>query len=167
MLSGVGDILWVDPASIRFKISPVHDLHGTVAGDWDIDRRHPFQSTAKYRAMVQRYIERRPWIDTDLFTDAYRRRLERDGRIGRSTTLAELAKDYERRFDGLAVQLRRDGFQIKNDRGKPYPLPTLLIGRDGEVMIGNQGNHRLALAQVFGLDRIAGRVVCRHSQTCR
>lgn len=160
-------MLWTAPDAIRFKISPVHDLHGTVAGDWDIDRRHPFQATAKYRAMVQRFIERRPWIETDLFTDAYRRRLERDGRVGRSTSLAELAKDYERRFDGMAEEMRRDGFRLANDRGKPHQLPAFLIGRDGELMIGNQGNHRLALAQVLGLDRIAGRIVCRHLQTYR
>jgi hypothetical protein len=41
-------------------------------------------------------------------------------------------------------------------------LPKLLIGRDGEVFIGNQGNHRLAMAQVLGLPRIAGEVICRH-----
>jgi hypothetical protein len=30
------------------------------------------------------------------------------------------------------------------------------------VFIGNQGNHRLAMAQVLGLEQIAGRIVCRH-----
>jgi hypothetical protein len=46
-------------------------------------------------------------------------------------------------------------------------LPKLLIGRDGEVFIGNQGNHRLAMAQVLGLPRIAGEVICRWEPTDR
>lgn len=159
LMAGVGlnDSLWIAPTAIRFKISPVRDL----SGDWDIERRHEFTATAKYRSIVQHFVEGRDWIDTDLFTDTYPRRLARDGRIGRATTLTELAQDYERRFDGMFEQMRREGFRLANDRGKPHALPTFLIGRDGEVMIGNQGNHRLAIAKVLGLDEIAGMVTCR------
>jgi hypothetical protein len=56
----------------------------------------------------------------------------------------------------MFADLKRNGFR---DNG---PLPKLLIGRGGEVFIGNQGNHRLAMAQVIGLPRIAGEVICRH-----
>jgi hypothetical protein len=56
----------------------------------------------------------------------------------------------------MFADLKRKGFR---DNG---PLPKLLIGRDGEVFIGNQGNHRLAMAQVLGILRIAGEVICRH-----
>jgi len=166
-LSGVGEVIWLAPADIRFKIAPVAGLIGSMGGDWDIERRHEFTATAKYRSIVQRYREGSDWIDTDLFTDAYRRRLAKDGRIGRARSLAELAQDYERRFDGMVKEMCAAGFTLTDRNGKPHPLPTLLIGRDGEVMIGNQGNHRLAIAKVIGLDRIAGRIVCRHSQTCR
>lgn len=155
-------VLWADPADIVFKISPFLDLPKVKGGNWDIDRRFEFKNTAKYRAIVQRYQEGRDWRETDLFTDAYRRRLERDGRIGRCRTIQDLAADYERRFDRLFEKLKRDGFRTDNGRGKNYQLPAFLIGRDGEVFIGNQGNHRLAMAQVLGLDKIAGRIACRH-----
>lgn len=158
----MSDPHWLNPASIEYKISPFLDLPTLKGGDWDIERRHPFKSTAKYRAIVQRFTEGRQWIETDLFTDAYRRRLERDGRIGRSRTLDDLAREYERRFDPLFEKLKRDGFRTDNGKGKPYQLPALLMGRDGQVFIGNQGNHRLAMAQVLGLEQFAGRIVCRH-----
>lgn len=158
----MADTIWADPADIVFKISPFLDLPKVKGGNWDIDRRFEFKNTAKYRAIVQRYQEGRDWRETDLFTDAYRRRLERDGRIGRCRTIQDLAADYERRFDRLFEKLKRDGFRTDNGRGKNYQLPAFLIGRDGEVFIGNQGNHRLAMAQVLGLDRIAGRIACRH-----
>lgn len=165
LLSGVGDTHWIAPAAIRFKIGPSKDLHGVLGGDWDIKRRHEFAETAKYRAIVQRFVDGREWLETDLFTDAYSRRLKRDGRVGRCGSLAELAKDYERRFGVLFEEMRRDGFRLTSHKGKPHPLPSLLIGRDGDVFIGNQGNHRLAIAKVVGLGEIAGRVVCRHRLT--
>lgn len=155
-------VLWTEPAAIRFKITPFLDLHGDMPGDWDIERRHEFTKTAKYRAIAQRYSEGRDWLETDLFTDAYARRLAKDGHIGRARTLAELAKDYDRRFDPMVEDMRRDGFRLTDNSGRPHALPVFLIGRDGDVFIGNQGNHRLAIAKVLGLDRIAGRVVCRH-----
>lgn len=167
MLSGVGKTLWITPDAVRFKISPVHDLHGAVAGDWDITCRHEFTGTAKYRAIVQRYSEGRGWLETELFTDAYARRLAKDGRVGRSTTLSELAQDYERRFTPMVEAMKRDGFTLTSSNGKTHALPSFLIGRGGEVFIGNQGNHRLAIAKVIRLDKIAGRVVCRHTTGCR
>lgn len=155
-------VLWVNPADIEHKISPFLDLPPLKGGDWDIERRKPFQNTAKYRAIVQRYVDGADWLETDLFTDAYKRRLERDGRIGRCFTLIDLAKDYERRFDKLFASLKRDGFRTESKSGRKLPLPAFLIGRDGEVFIGNQGNHRLAMAQVLKLEKIAGKIVCRH-----
>lgn len=159
----MNETLWLDPAAIRFKIAPVTGLAGLVAGDWDIERRHVFAATVKHRSMVQRLIEGRAWIETDLFTDAYARRLQAEGQIGGCRSLAELADQYERRFDKLAQDFRAEGFRLVGRNGKRHPLPAFLVGRDGEVMIGNQGNHRLAMAQVLGLERIAGRIVCRHS----
>jgi hypothetical protein len=70
--------------------------------------------------------------------------------------MAALLEQYKTRVDGLFADLKRNGFR------EGHPLPNLLIGRDGEVFIGNQGNHRLAMAQVLGLPRIAGEVICRH-----
>lgn len=164
----VAEIIWCDPAAIEFKISPFLDLPSVKGGDWDIERRHDFKSTAKYRAIVQHFVEGRAWAETDLFVDVYRRRLERDGRIGRHRTLEALTEDYGRRFDGLFERLRRNGFRTGNGKGRNYALPAFLVGRRGEVFIGNQGNHRLAMAHVLGLDQIAGRVACRHEAlVCR
>lgn len=155
-------MIWIAPREVIFKITPIHDLIGTQGGDWDIERRHDFRTTAKFRSMVQRYQDGALWRDTDLFTDTYTRRLKRDGHIGGVRTLADLADQYHRRFDTMAEQMRREGFRLADDRGRPHPLPSLLIGRDGDVFIGNQGNHRLALAQVLGLRTFAGKVTCRH-----
>jgi hypothetical protein len=154
--------LWFNPAEIVWKISPFLDLPPVKGGDWDIDRRHAFQSCAKYRAVKARFIDGADWLETDLFTEAYPRRLEREGRIGRARTIQEVVQIYERRIDPLFASMKRDGFRAESKSGRKFPLPAMLIGRDGEVFIGNQGNHRLAIAQVLGLDKFAGRIACRH-----
>lgn len=160
MSSGVGETIWASPADIRFKITPVLDLRGNMAGDWDLERRKPFEDTAKYRAIVARYVDGKDWLETELFADAYKRRMEREGRIGRYCSLKALAESYSHRFDKLFASMKRDGFRTEARSGKKLALPAFLIGRDGEVFIGNQGNHRLAMAKVLGLDRIAGRIIC-------
>lgn len=158
----MNDIIWVDPASIVHKISPVRALLGVKGGDWDIDHRHEYRATAKYRAIKARFIDRVDWLETDLFIDTYTRRLARDSRIGQARSLQELADIYEQRFAKLFEAMKRDGFRTESKSGRKFALPSFLIGRDGEVFIGNQGNHRLAIAQLLGLKKIAGRITCRH-----
>jgi len=145
--------LWCDPQAIRFKISPLTDL----VGDWDMDRRHDLADAVKHRAIFQRYSEGRDWAETDLFRVNYTARLQRGEGVRGCSTMAALLEQYRTRVDGMFEDLKRHGF--RKDAG---PLPGFLIGRDGEIFIGNQGNHRLAMAQVLGLPKIAGRVLCRY-----
>jgi hypothetical protein len=147
--------IWVDPRSIRFKITPHHDLRGEIDGDWDIERRFPIAEAVKHRAIVQRYRDGFPWEETDLFAETYARRIKTEPIRGEAT-MKDLLRQYYTRVDGMFDDLKRNGFRADG------PLPKLLIGRGGEIFIGNQGNHRLAMAQVIGLDHIAGEVICRH-----
>ena len=156
------DIIWANPAEIEFKISPFLDLPAVKGGDWDIDRRHEFKATAKYRAVRDRIEKGLDWRETDLFADAYARRMARDGRVGRCRSIEELVGEYERRIDALIERMKRHGFRTESKHGRRYALPAFLVGRNGETFIGNQGNHRLAIAQVLGLEQIAGKITCRH-----
>jgi len=148
-------LLWVDAAEIRFKISPHDDLRGEVGGNWDIERRYPLSQAVKHRAISQRYVEGRRWEETELFTDTYRRRFESGETVRGEPTMEALLAQYYGRVDAMFADIKRRGFRDGR------PLPNLLIGRSGEVFIGNQGNHRLAMAQVLGI-RIAGEIICRH-----
>lgn len=148
---------WIDPALIRFKITPHDDLRGRKGGDWDLKRRHPVTASAKYRAIVERYQQGKAWEETDLFRDLYQRRFDKGESIRGEWTMRDLLTQYYGRVDGLFMDLKKNGFRANGN-----PLPRLLIGRDGEVFIGNQGNHRLAMAHVLKLNRIAGEILCRH-----
>lgn len=161
---GGGSVLWVAPGRIEFKISPVADLVGRKGGDWDIDRRWPLLASAKHRAIVQRYVDGADWRETDLFRDLYARRFAEGGQIRGEANMDALLRQYETRVDAMFADMKANGFRVSDGRGRHYPLPTLLIGRDGDVFLGNQGNHRVAMARVLGLKQIAGRIVCRHRQ---
>ena len=145
-------MLWVDAAEIRFKISPHDDLSGIRGGDWDLERRFPLSEALKHVSIRQRYVHGKRWEDTKFF-EAYRRRIRIEPIRGEATIQGLLAQYYNR-VDGMFESLRKS---FRTD----CPLPKFLIGRDGDVFIGNQGNHRLAMAQILGI-RIAGEVLCRH-----
>ena len=161
-----GETVWIDPSVIEFTISPAKDLSGIVDGDWDIERRYPLARSAKHRAIVERYTQDKPWEKSDLFLDAYARRLEH-GPVRGVSTFEGLVAQYYGRVDSLFESLKTEGFKLQDKRGKPVPLPGLLIGRGGEIFLNNQGNHRVAMAQVLGLKKIAGKIVCRHSLSVR
>lgn len=155
------EILWSDPALIRFKISPHDDLKERSGGDWDLERRHPISEAVKHQSIAQRYVEGRSWEDTDLFREVYARRIKRES-IRHCSTMKELLAQYYGRVDAMFEEMKANGFRVVGSGGRRVPLPRLLIGRDGEVFIGNQGNHRLAMARILGLKEIAGEVLCRH-----
>lgn len=154
----MNEVVQVDPASIEFKLSPTGDLRGPLGGDWDIERRFPLVEAVKYRAIAQRYVEGRDWEETELFRGVYARRFSEGQSVRGAITMGELVTQYYTRVDGMFASLRDEGFRA--DRG---PLPVLFEGRGGDIFIGNQGNHRLAMAKVLGLKWIAGRIICRHS----
>jgi hypothetical protein len=122
-----------------------------------LDRRHDLKDIRKYQSIVERYRDGRPWEETDLFTDIYRRRFESGDTIRGTANMKELLAQYYGRVDALFEAMKLDGFKSKESR-----LPRLLVGRNGEVFIGNQGNHRLAMAHVLGLKKFAGEIICRH-----
>lgn len=153
-----------DPATVEFKISPHFDLKPVEDGDWDIERRHSLADNIKHRAIYQRYREGMRWEDTDLFRDIYARRFLGGGRVRGEKSLDALTRQYYTRVDNLFDDMKRRGFCLTAARGRPYPLPNLLIGRGGEIYLGNNGNHRFAMARVLGIARIAGVIICRHSQ---
>jgi hypothetical protein len=148
--------VWVDPQAIEFKISPHDDLAKFAPGDWDLERRFPLGEAVKYRSIQQRYVEGRPWEETDLFKNNYARRFKAGDSIRGERTMAGLLSQYYSRVDGMFEDLKANGFKVGG------PLPKLLVGRSGEIFIGNQGNHRLAMAKVLGLKQIAGEIICRH-----
>jgi hypothetical protein len=59
--------------------------------------------------------------------------------------------------------MKRNGFLIARDQiGQLEGLPHLHIGRNGELILGNNGNHRIAIAKVLGIQSVPCWVRGRH-----
>lgn len=157
------DVIRISPDRLRYKLEDVSDLEAPVwAGDWDRTRLSPLAAADKHRAIVQRYRDGQPWEATDLFRNVYAGRLEREPVRG-CASLEALAAQYYDRVDGLFAHLRRHGFRDRVD-GMPVKIPDVYLGRDGEVILGNDGNHRVAMAKLLGLPSILVRVRTRHPE---
>lgn len=156
-------IVRVAPSRLRFKLDQVSDLSGPrQGGDWDIARRLPIDDTPKYTAMRQRFVEGRAWEDTDLFKQIYAVRFGRGEVIRGCKTWDELVEQYGTVVDALYEDMRANGFRERIDGALPS-LPEIYIGRDGEPIVTNQGNHRVAIAKLLGLPWILARVRMMHA----
>lgn len=160
-----GAVVSVYPADIRFKLSYDLDLSGVRGGDWDIIRRVELTRTAKHKSIVQHYVDGLPWMETDLFQGSYANRFKAGRRVRGTADLNELAVQYDERVDEMFASLKADGFCREVDN-RPVPLPKVHIARDGEIILGNQGNHRLAMAKVIGLSEILVKVNTVHVDFC-
>lgn len=158
------EIIRVPPAAVRFKLDYIHDLtEPRQGGDWDRTRRISLELSDKHRAMHQRFVEGMAWEDTDLFRKVYQARFARGEQVRGCTTIEELLRQYYYDVDGLYADMRDHGFRERIEGAVPS-LPEVFIARDGEPILTNQGNHRVAIAKLLNLPWILARVRVMHEQ---
>jgi hypothetical protein len=133
---------------------------------WSSLERVRVSSTEKHRSIVDHFVEGRPWAETPLFRDIYERRIASGETVRGCRTIAALVGQYESRVDALHDHMRAHGYQRVVQGRETIPIPVY-IARDGEILTGNQGNHRLAIAQLLGLDYILVEVIGRHPDNAR
>jgi hypothetical protein len=159
-------VVKLPPLAIRRKISVDLLADALDHRAWTSAERTPLDQTAKYRSIVQHYAQDVPWEDTPLFADIYRRRFETERSVRGCRTIEELLAQYETRVDALFADLQANGYQ-RLVNGGPTPNITVYLTHDDEYVLGNQGNHRLAMAQILGLDFVVCEVVARHPDSRR
>ena len=159
-------IVWVRPQSITSKLNYDLDLifNDIRPGDWDIERRADLENVAKHRSIAQRFVQGLEWKDTEIFRRHYARRFGKGDTIRGALNPEDLAQKYSKEIDALFEAMRKDGFVMtRDDNGHLHSLPHLHIGRTGELILGNNGNHRVAIAKVLDIERIPCWVRSRHS----
>jgi Methyltransferase domain len=148
------EVAKVAPSAIRRKISV--DLRGDVDHTaWSTLDRSPIAQTDKYQSIALHFRDRVPWDDTPLFRDNYRRRLDVETVRG-CRTWAELLAYYAGPVERLYADMVTHGFR----RDAP-PVPVY-VADDAEILLGNQGNHRIAMAQLLDLPAVYVDIVGRH-----
>ena len=157
-------IIWIEQRTITQKVfgEKAQNLCGVRGGDWDLGVT-PITTSIKYRSVVEHFERGIPWDATEIFGTVYVRRLKREGRVLGCSTMSELIRRYETQIDALFHDMKDNGFVIILDKqGQAIDLPHVHIGREGDVLYGTRGNHRLAIAHVLGLEYIPCQVRTRH-----
>jgi len=158
-------VLWVSPQALRFKLRTrsavaLADKGEVFGGDWDLDRVD-IEQTAKFKSVVEHFRDGIDWEGTALF-QRYAKKLARGKTVRGCETMGELSDSYRTTIDPLYLDMRDNGFVL--GRGNKQNTPVLVyIGRDGDILLGQSGNHRFAMARTLNLDRIGCRVLCRHA----
>ena len=156
-------IVWVRAAALTDKTIYDHNLYfnDILPGDWDRGSQLMVR-THKHRSVVQHFRQGLAWEDTELFTSKYIPALESGRTVRGARTLGELTRYYETHMDGLYDSIRALGFLVTLDENDRAVLPHVHVGRHGQILIGNNGNHRVSIAQVLGVERVPCNVRARH-----
>ncbi|MCU4973002.1 hypothetical protein OB955_09635 [Halobacteria archaeon AArc-m2/3/4] len=171
-------ILWIDPDEIIYDVSDsdIPIRFGKVYnGDWD-QTESRFTDRTVYRTMKRHFINGESWENTDYY-EQKRKQLEA-GKSVRGCASVEDLPDYFARFDKLYESLREEGYKsqrtlireapnetIRQNLDAPIPALNeigLCIGRDGSLLRGYRGEHRLAIAKLADVDSVAVQILVRH-----
>lgn len=165
--------LTVSPAEITYRFASDENTtvdrdryRGLVSdGAWDYNRVRITDRTF-YRSIAAVYERGDDWRDTPWYQNALEA-IDAGGRKWGCGSRAELREQCSH-VDRLYETMRRDGYASQRDlvaRGHDqFPLrdPVISIGRDGELVHFNDGNHRLALSKLLELDEITVRIGIRY-----
>lgn len=166
---------WIDPdRPIYDALPPVPErppIGRVESGDWDrIDDR--FAERAVPRAIRLRYRNGRDWVETPLPAHV-RAQCERFGDAWGHVdgTVERRCREIEALYEAMNVEGYRTQADLaaRGDGGPgPPPIPTLGeitvdVGRDGRLCWRGNGQHRLAIARVLGIERVPVLVARRHA----
>ena len=159
----------VDPASIvrgvslsRFDTASTRALMGVVrGGDWD--RGLPrVEVQPKYRACAARVETGTSWEATGIVN-----LLADELAAGDAETIehgcgsrSDLKRRYETEREALYRTLRDEGY----DRSLSPVCCRVHVGRDGDLLFGGGGRHRLYLSRLVGIDTVPVQVLVRHAE---
>lgn len=168
VLRGVADpdkVIWIATDDLTAKAVFPLDLYfnDVLPGDWDLHLGN-LDATPKHRSVVQHFRDGVPWEATDIFVRKYRPEHMRGGSARGAGSLEELLRIYETKIEALYESIRRDGFVVARSSDGHVDVPHVHIARDGRLLFGSDGNHRLAMARLLNVIRIPCLVRARHME---
>jgi hypothetical protein len=145
--------------------SKLYDFGRALAGDWDLringKRNTPAEETIVHQSVFARYAGNIPWETLPVFEHKLKTIREK-GKIDGCRSRGELVERY-RRLDGIFESLRDTGWQLEEQVGGEFQNNiSVSISRNGGLLLGTGGAHRLAIAKFLRLPSIEVYVLSRH-----
>lgn len=149
--------IYVNPNDIRLETASAARRRGWVEdGDWD-QETNLFNSRTIPKAIHQRYIDDKPWNETDVHNKETHKKIERihDSihEHGYKSQIELIEESSEAVWKDLNDSIHPSVNEISID-----------IGRNGELLWNMCGQHRLTIAKVLDIDRVPVQVFRRHTE---
>lgn len=152
-----GEVIWVDPIAITGHIQVADwramkrrtgfDGGALLDGEWDIARveKVKFTEMDPFISCSAHWLEGRPWHETSLF-NFYQTKLEK-GEHCRFPSIVALKERYAR-LDEIFNTVVTQGKMST----KPEDLVKISLTRDGSLVWGPDGRHRVCIAICAGIE---------------
>lgn len=162
--------VWIDPMKCHRLVTKgmSREFSGhVVAGDWDLPTE-PLSSLVKFRACEQHWTNGVPWEETGVY-EHMMALISEHGEADGCRTLPDVVARYSR-LDRMwqqvlvegqlrsRVELHQRGFRAL---GEIY----LHVDRNGRILFGGGGCHRLAAAQLARLKWVPAQLGVVHAQS--
>src|SRR5690606_31994287 len=169
-------VLWVNTADIYYFTKGYEEREyllmkrnfGSLILDtnlWDskIDAEEEIANSEKYQAIRERFVDGIPWSESQLLRNRFEDRKKNSGGIKGFDTFEELAAYYTEYYDSLYENIKEKGMlpSLKNNDISPIYID---IDRDGNICYTLDGNHRLAMALILGIEEIPVRIRAIHKE---
>lgn len=155
----VSNPTWIDIRKIKYKANfdLVHfSSFKSLPSDWDkrVVSFDPYNTDdPKFVSIYRRFTSEVRWADTPLF-EHYKSVIGGGSTVKGFSDIWELEKYYQRKYDELFRKIECEGL-VAPDLTRPKITPLFIhVDRKGNVVWTSEGNHRLAMAVVIGLDTI-------------
>lgn len=176
-------LLWINPDQIKYSLTSEGSNYSrdyikprVRAGDWD-KKAVVFEDKEVFKSLKMRFEENKRWEDTPKFQSSLESiKGEKDRYHYKASNEEELRESFDR-IDELYNQIQENGYKTQREVNSGSSvhssvidemLPSVneiivSIGRGGQILL-EDGNHRLSIAKILGLDLIPVRVLVRHKK---
>lgn len=164
------NLYWISPSDIQsYNEEPDGPLSPCVrGGDWDLNTK-PFEERVQYISLANHFLHDIPWRETDEFN-----RLKSKYNWTTQRTLRRL-NEYDEmynQFQDGEYKTQRELRSLEYRLSQPFDLYSICplwneiavsIGRDGEFIWRENGQHRLTIAKLTEVEEVPVRIRFRHS----
>ncbi len=173
-------LYWVNPNKINktsgdnnfssYFLSPI------ISGNWDIETIN-LEEIDIFSSFEQHFRDDKAWENTKLYSREIKYLDEEKEWDGRDFSDEEEVKSYLEDKDRLFREIKQNGYRtqkslasedniqfwVPSSRALERNEITVNVGRNGDFIL-EDGYHRLAIAQILGLDVVPVRIAARHSE---
>ncbi|MEL0609394.1 hypothetical protein [Vibrio echinoideorum] len=168
------ELIWINPADVKsYTYNSPTRLPGkktgsAINGDWDLYKRD-FSKLEKYQICKQRFKYQKSWEEAGAYSHMLNL-IQKLHKVDDCENESDIKQRYES-IDQTYSKIRQRGFLPRKDinRSNFRELGGIRIhiDRNGELIFGGSGCHRMSIAKVLELDLIPAQLGIVHEKAIK